>query len=316
MRPILCILALLFAAAVPAQDYPARPIKLVVPIGAGGGTDILARHMAQKMGERVKQGVVVENRPGAGSIVGTEYVAKAPADGYTLLMGGIFNMVMNKALVKSLPYEPLRDFVPIGYVSAYPFVLVARADLPASNLRELIAYARERPGKLTYGSAGLGTLQHVWGTILLKSLGLDLVHVPFKSAPAVHQEMLAGRVDLIMDNLSAVKHHVQSGRLKAYAVSSGTRARELESVATFRESGVEFEGESWFAMFAPAATPQPVVSLLRNTVAEILLDRDFSSRVEKDGGRVLAIAPGRAGEVPAGRDRALGHGGYPIRRWG
>ena len=291
MRPILCILALLFATAAPAQDYPARPIKLVVPIGAGGGTDILARHLAQKMGERLKQGVVVENRPGAGSIVGTDYVAKAPADGYTLLMGGIFNMVMNKALVKNLPYEPLRDFVPIGYLSAYPFALVARADLPASNLREFIAYAKERPGKLTYGSAGLGTLQHVWGTILLKSLGLDLVHVPFKAAPAVHQEMLAGRVDLVMDNLSAVKHHVQAGRLKAYAVSSAARSRELDNVPTLRESGVDFVGESWFAMFAPAATPQPVVSLLRNSVAEILRDPDFSSRVEKDGGRVLAVAP-------------------------
>jgi len=278
----------------------------VVPIGAGGGTDILARHMAQKIGERVKQGVVVENRPGAGSIVGTEYVAKAPADGYTLLVGGIFNMVMNKALVKNLPYEPLRDFVPLGYLSAYPFALVARADLPAANVREFIAYAKERPGKLTYGSAGLGTLQHVWGTILLKSLGLDLVHVPFKAAPAVHQEMLAGRVDLMMDNLSAVKHHVQAGRLKAYAVSSAARSRELGDVPTLRESGVDFEGESWFAMFAPAATPQPVVSLLRTTVADILRDPDFSSRVEKDGGRVLAIAPGEQAKFL--RDE--------IERWG
>jgi tripartite-type tricarboxylate transporter receptor subunit TctC len=292
MRAIFCIIAFLSAAALQAQDYPVRPIKLVVPIGAGGGTDILARHLAQKMSERVKQGVVVENRPGAGSIVGTEYVAKSPADGYTFLVGGIFNMVMNQALVKNLPYEPLRDFVPLGYLSAYPFALVARADLPAANVREFIAYAKERPGKLTYGSAGLGTLQHVWGTILLKSLGLDLVHVPFKAAPAVHQEMLAGRVDLMMDNLSAVKHHVQAGRLKAYAVSSAARSRELGDVPTLRESGVDFEGESWFAMFAPAATPQPVVSLLRTTVSDILRDPDFSSRVEKDGGRVLAIAPG------------------------
>src|SRR5205814_5858093 len=175
-------------------------------------------------------------------------------------------------LVKNLPYEPLRDFVPLGYLSAYPFALVARIDLPAASLQEFVAYARERPGKLTYGSAGLGTLQHVWGTILLKSLGLELVHVPFKAAPAVHQEMLAGRVDLMMDNLSAVKHHVQAGRLKAYAVSSAIRSRELENVPTFRESGVDFEGESWFAMFAPAATPQAVVSLLRNTVADILRD--------------------------------------------
>src|SRR5438105_9371553 len=198
---IACLLAPLVAMSANTQDYPARPIKLVVPIGPGGGTDILARHLAQKMGERLRGSAVVENRPGAGSIVGTEYVAKAAPDGYTLLVGGIFNMVMNKALVKNLPYEPLRDFVPLGYLSAYPFALVARIDLPAASLKEFVAYAREHPGKLTYGSAGLGTLQHVWGTILLKSLGLALVHVPFKAAPAVHQEMLAGRIDLMMDNL-------------------------------------------------------------------------------------------------------------------
>ena len=296
MRPILCILALLFATAAPAQDYPARPIKLVVPIGAGGGTDILARHMAQKMSERLHQTVVVENRPGAGTILGTEYVAKSAPDGYTLLMGGIFNMVMNKALVKNLPYEPLRDFVPLGYLSAYPFALVARADLPASSLKEFVAYAREHPGKLTYGSAGLGTLQHVWGTILLKSLGLELVHVPFKSAPAVHQEMLAGRIDLMMDNLSAVKHHVQGGRLKAYAVSSAERTPQLADVPTLGESGVDFEGESWFAMFAPAATPAPIVSLLRGTLSAVLADADFAARIDRDGGRVLAIAPAEQGK--------------------
>src|SRR5438067_2123823 len=243
MRHMLAIIACLFAMVAKGEDYPARALKLVVPIGPGGGTDILARHMAQKMSERLHQAVVVENRPGAGTILGTEYVAKSAPDGYTLLMGGIFNMVMNKALVKSLPYEPLRDFVPLGYLSAYPFALVARIDLPAASLKEFVAYAREQPGKLTYGSAGLGTLQHVWGTILVKSLGLDMVHVPFKAAPAVHQEMLAGRIDLMMDNLSAVKHHVQSGRLKAYAVSSAARTRELEAVPTFKETGVaNFEG--------------------------------------------------------------------------
>ena len=277
--------------SVQAQDYPARPIRLIVPIGPGGGTDILGRHMAQKMGERMRASVLVENRPGAGSIVGTDYVAKSPADGYTLLVGGIFNMVMNKALLKDLPYEPTRDFVPLGYLSAYPFALVARPDLPAT-LGDFVQYAKVRPGKLTYGSAGLGTLQHVWGTILLKSLGLDMVHVPFKAAPAVHQEMLAGRIDVMMDNLSAVKHHVQSGRLKAYAVSSARRTRELEGVPTLRESGVDFEGESWFALFAPAATPAPIVGVLRTTVGEVLRDADFAARVQKDGGRLLAIAPG------------------------
>ena len=292
MRHILAIIACLLGAAVQAQDYPVRPIRLIVPIGPGGGTDILARHMAQKMTERLRASVVVENRPGAGSIVGTEYAARAAPDGYTLLVGGIFNMVMNRALMKSLPYDPVRDFVPLGYVSAYPFVLVARGDLPASSLAELVDYARARPGKLTYGSAGIGTLQHVWGAILFKSLGLDLVHVPFKAAPAAHQEMLAGRLDVMIDNLSAAKAHVHAGRLKAFAVTGAHRSRELESVPTVNETGlVRFEGESWFALFAPAATPANTVGALRTALAGVLQDREFVERIERDGGRVLAIGP-------------------------
>jgi tripartite-type tricarboxylate transporter receptor subunit TctC len=296
MRHILFIIACLFAAIAKGEDYPTRVVKLVVPVGPGGGTDILARHLAQKLSERVKQPVVVENRPGAGSVVGTEYVARAAPDGYTLLVGGIFNMVMNKALMKNLPYEPIADFVPLGYLSAYPFALVARADLPAGDLAQFVAYAKDRPGTLTYGSAGIGTLQHVWGTILVKMLGLEMVHVPFKAAPAVHQEMLAGRIDLMMDNLSAVKHHVLAGRLKAYAVSSAARTPQLPDVPTLRETGVDFQGESWFAIFAPAGTPTSAVSLLRNTVGDVLKDADFAARIERDGGRVLAIAPSEQGK--------------------
>ena len=289
-----CLLVCLFGVTALAQEYPARPIRLIVPIGAGGGTDILARHVAQKLGERLRQAAIVENRPGAGSLIGTEYVAKAAPDGYTLLVGGIFNMVMNRALLRNLPYEPLRDFVPLGYISAYPFVLVARADLPGSSLQELVQYAKERPGKLTYGSAGLGTLQHVWGTILFKSLGLDMVHVPFKGAPAAHQEMLAGRLDVMLDNLSAARHHVQAGRLKALAVSSASRSPQLDGVPTLNETGLlSFEGESWFALFAPAGTPGPVLATLRSALAGINRDAEFAGRVERDGGRVLAIPPER-----------------------
>jgi len=289
-----CILIWLSGVSALAQEYPARPIRLIVPIGAGGGTDILARHVAQKLGEQFRQAAIVENRPGAGSLIGTEYVAKAAADGYTLLVGGIFNMVMNRALLRNLPYEPLRDFVPLGYISAYPFVLVARADLPGSSLQELVQYAKERPGKLTYGSAGLGTLQHVWGTILFKSLGLDMVHVPFKGAPAAHQEMLAGRLDVMLDNLSAAKHHVQAGRLKALAVSSAGRSPQLDGVPTLNETGlVSFEGESWFALFAPAGTPGPVLATLRSALAVVNRDAEFAGRVERDGGRVLVIPPER-----------------------
>jgi tripartite-type tricarboxylate transporter receptor subunit TctC len=280
------------AAGAYAQDYPSRTVRLIVPVGPGGGTDILARHLAQKLGERFKHGVIVENRPGAGSLVGTEYVARASADGYTLLVGGIFNMVMNRALIKTLPYDPVRDFVPLGYISAYPFVLITRNDFPASSLAELVRYAKERPGKMTYGSAGIGTLQHVWGAILFKSLGLDVVHVPFKGAPPAHQEMLAGRLDLMLDNLSAAKHHVQAGRLKAFAVTSAERSPHLPQVPTVNESALtSFEGESWFALFAPAATPASAVETARAALGQILKDREFAERVERDGGRVLAIAP-------------------------
>ena len=290
MKLIALAFACLAAAVAQAQEFPSRTLRLVVPLGPGGGTDILARHVAQRLGERLKQSAIVENRPGAGSLVGTEYVAKSAPDGYTLLVGGIFNMVMNRALMKNLPYDPVRDFVPLGYISAYPFVLFSRADLPAANLAELAQYARERPGRLTYGSAGIGTLQHVWGAILFKSLGLELVHVPFKGAPPAHQEMLAGRLDLMVDNLSAAKHHILAGRLKAYAVTSASRSPQLPSVPTVNETGLlKFDGESWFALFAPAGTPAGAVSLLRTTLAEIIQDPDFAARVAADGGRVLAI---------------------------
>ena len=283
---------LLTSLACLAQEYPSRPIRLVVPQPPGGGTDILGRNLAQKLGELLRQPVVVENRAGAGSIIGTEFVARSAADGYTLLVGGINNMVMNKALIKNLSYDPIRDFVPLGFTSAYPFLLLARADLPVASLAEFAKYAAERPGKLTYGSAGIGTLQHVWGAILFKSLGLDLLHVPFKGAAPAHQEMMAGRLDVFFDNLSASKQHVQSGKLKGLAVSSASRSGHLQAVPTVNETGiVKFEGESWFALFAPAGTPAAAVEILRNAHSSIVREPEFVARVERDGGRVLAVPP-------------------------
>ena len=273
-----------------AQDFPNRAIRLVVPQAPGGGTDILGRSVAQKMSEILQQAVVVENKTGAGSLLGTEFVARAPADGYTLMVGGIFNMVMNKALIKNLPYDPEKDFVTLGYVSAYPFVLLARPDLPGNTLAEWVAYAKERPGKLTYGSGGIGTLQYTWGTILVGSLGLDMLHIPYKGATQAHQEMMAGRLDVMFDNISAGKQHVQSGRLKALAVSSAMRSPLMPNVATVNESGLaKFEGESWFAIYAPAATPTPIVAKLRAVLASINAQPDFSGKIERDGGRILNV---------------------------
>lgn len=284
--------ALLTGLPAAAQDFPSKPLRIVVPQAAGGGTDILARNLAVRLTELLKQGVVVENRTGAGSLIGTEFVARAPADGHTLLMGGIFNMVMNKALIKNLSYSPENDFVSLGYVSAYPFVLLTRPDLPVNSLAELAAYAKARPGKLSYGSGGMGTLQHVWGAVLTNSLGLDMVHVPFKGAAPAHQEMMAGRLDIMFDNISAAKPHIQANRLKGLAVSSAQRSTQLPNLPTVTETGlVAFEGESWFGVFAPASTPAPVVARLRETLAAINRETEFVARVERDGGRMLNVAP-------------------------
>jgi tripartite-type tricarboxylate transporter receptor subunit TctC len=274
------------------QDLRSRPIRLVVAAAAGGGSDITARHVARTMGEQMRHSVLVENRPGAGSATGTEYAAKATPDGHTLLVSTGSSMVMNGFLYKNLPYDALRDFAAVGFIAAYPFVLIARNDLPANNLAEFMKFARERPGKLNYGSAGVGTLQHVWGTILLKGMGLDLLHVPYKGAAMATQEMIGGRIEVMFDNLSAARGPIAAGRVKALAVSSAQRAPQLPNVPTVNESGVaRFDGESWMGMFAPAATPPAVVNTLRSLFQDVVRDAQFVARIEAAGGRVMNIPP-------------------------
>ena len=252
----------------------------------------MARELAQVLTADLKQSVVVENMGGAMGVPALGAVARAEADGHTLLMGGIFNMVMNKALIKNLSYEPARDFIPLGYISAYPFVMLARNDLPVNNLADLVKYGKERPGRLSYGSGGVGTLQHVWGAVLLSSLGIEALHVPFKGAAPAHQEMLGGRLDVMFDNMSASKQYVQSGKLKGLVVSSSARSPHLAQVPTVNETGLtRFEGESWFGIFAPAGTPPAVVAKLREALAQINREPEFIARVERDGGRLLNIAP-------------------------
>ncbi|MBV8538173.1 MAG: tripartite tricarboxylate transporter substrate binding protein [Alphaproteobacteria bacterium] len=287
------------AAAWPAAgradgDYPSRPVRIIVPVSVGGATDGLAHLLAQRLSERMRASVVVENKSGAGSIIGTSFVAKSPADGYTLLMGGLFNMVMVTALLKDPPFDPPRDFTAVGYLAAYPFVAIVRHDLPVATLAEFAAYAKTRPGKLSYASGGLGTLQHVWGTILLRSLGLDLLHIPYKGATPALSDLIAGRVDFIFDNLAACRGAIDGGQVKALAVSSPVRTRPLPDLPTIDESGItRFEGESWFGLFAPAGTPQPVVDRLRREVAAVTAEPDFDRFVARDAGRLLVVAPDR-----------------------
>ncbi len=275
-----------------AEDFPTRPIRIIVASGPAGGTDLTGRNVARTMSELLRHPVHVENRPGAGSTTGTDYAARATPDGYTLLVSSGSSMVMNPILYKNLPYEPLRDFVAVGFIAAYPFVLLTRADLPAASLGEFVKYAKERPGKLTYGSPGVGSVQHVWGTILFKSLGLDLLHVPFKGASAVHPEILGGRIDAMFDNLSASRQYVESGRMKGLVVSTPRRAAQLPSVPTVNETGLaKFEGESWMGMFAPAKTPPAIVRRLRDIFVKVSQDADFNARINNNSGYVMKIPP-------------------------
>ncbi len=303
---LIALLTLSVIAPACAQDAPQRPIRLIVPNAPGGGTDIIARHVAQFFAETLRQPMIVENRVGGGSLAGTDYVAKAAPDGQTLLLGGVSSLALNPALFRNLPYDPLRDFVAVGFLAAYPFVLVARPDLPGSSLADLARLARANPGKLSFGSAGVGTVQHVWATILVRSLGLDMVHVPYKGAAPAVQDMIGGRVDIMFDNLSAARTYVDSGRLKALAVSSTRRAEALPAVPTVEETGlVKFSGESWFGVFAPSQTPTNAVERLRGGFAALSRSAEFAARVEHDTGRTMPI--------PAAEQQAFLRG--EIERW-
>ena len=277
-----------------AQDFPNRPIRLIVPSAPGGGFDILGRYVAQRMGDDYKIAFAVENRSGAGSVVGTDYVAKAPADGYTLMLGGISNMALNPALFRKMPYDAARDFVPLGYLATFPTVLVSPPDFPATTLAEFVSHVRANPGKYNFASAGVGTGQHVWGAILLKLLGLDMPIVHYKGAAPAHQDLLAGRTHGMLDNLSAIRQHVQAGKLKAYAVSTRGRASQLPNVPSIIETGVvDFEVGSWIGLYAPAATPAAIVERLRNLTDQLVRSPEFAARIESTGGAPLLIPRSR-----------------------
>ena len=277
-------------AQTPTNDYPNHPIKVIVPQAAGGGTDLIGRRIAQKLSEQFKIGTVVENKSGAGSLIGTEFVANAPADGDTLRIGGLANMVMNKALIKNLSYDPDRDFVPLGYISGYSFVFLTRPEMPVNSLAEFVKFAKQQNKPILFGSAGIGTLQHVWGEILLNALGIESIHVPFKGAAMGYQEMMGDRVDVMFDNMSASKQYILNGKLKGLALSAQERSPVLPLVPTINETGMtKFTGESWFGIFAPSKTPVAAVSKLRQAMVVINKEPEFIAQVEKDGGRIINV---------------------------
>ena len=276
---------------VSAQDFPTKPIRVVVPQPPGGGFDLVGRTIADKMPEAIGQAIVVENRTGAGTVVGTDLVAKAAPDGYTLLVAGLPNISLNAGLYPKLPYDPLRDLVPVGLAVAFSYTLVSRKDLPLGSLKEIIEYARNNPEKLTYASGGNGTGQHLASAVLTHLTGVKMTHVPYKGAQAAYQDILAGRIDLFFDNASTARPQVDAGSVKAYAVSSSSRLPMHPNVPTVNETGVtQFDLESWFGWFAPAKTPAPILEKLRAAFAKTMQHPEVVGRFEKSGARVLRLS--------------------------
>ena len=254
----------------------------------GGSGDFVTRTVGEAIAAELGQSAVIDNRPGAAGNLASEIVLKAPADGYTLLVGS--NPYINKALYKKLPYDIEKDFQPVTLLANGPMVIAVNNSLPVNSIRELIAYAKKNPGKLNFASSGNGSAPHMAGVLFNSVSDLDILHIPFKGASPAHQEMMGGRLDVMFDNMSASKQYVQSGRFKGLVVSSAARSPQLPNVPTVNETGlVKFEGESWFGIFAPAGTPAPVVAKLREALASINAQPDFSAKVERDGGRMLNI---------------------------
>jgi len=267
----LCAPALLLASpGATAQEYPSKPVKLVVAFTAGGTTDILARAIGQALSDQFKQSFIVENKPGAGGNIGTEYVVRSPADGYTVLVNSVGPISINQTLYKGLKYDPLQDLHPVVQIADVPNVLVVPASLPVNSFTEFMRYARSNPGKVSYSSTGVGTSSHLSGFMLFKNAGIDALHVPYKGADALN-DLLAGRNQAMFATIPSVISHIKAGRLKAMAVSSLTRSRSLPDVPTVAESGFPgFSAGSWFGLFVPKGTPRAVIDKLNQGVNKAL----------------------------------------------
>ena len=281
---LLCCSLLLLACGLHAQEWPARPLALVVPFPAGGPSDVLARNYAQAMGRSLGQSVVVDNVGGAGGTIGTARVARAPADGYTLGFGTIGTHAANLALYRNPGYDPQRDFEPVALLGTEPLVLAARQSLPVNSFREFVDYARANTAKLSYGSAGAGSISHMGCLLLMAEMGTDIVHVPYKGVAPAMNDLLGGQIDFICDQTTTVLPQLKGGRIKALAVLTALPAPVLPGVPAAAQSGFpNLDARAWNGLFAPRATPAAVLQRLNAAVAAALADAQFRKSLEDLG---------------------------------
>ncbi|MGE5639327.1 MAG: Bug family tripartite tricarboxylate transporter substrate binding protein [Clostridia bacterium] len=284
-------LGLFAGLAAGAQDYPAKPIKIIVPFPPAGGTDILAREVAHKVASNTKWTIVVDNRPGAGGNIGVDAAAKSQPDGYTLVMGQTSNLAINPTLYKNLPYDPLKDLAPVALVGEGPVALVVRADSKYKTLGELVAAAKAKPGTVTMATPGNGTVAHLSGVRLMNASGAKFEHVPYKGAGAALPDLLGGNVDFFISSVPTLQSHVASGKLRALAVTSLKRSPVFPEVPTVAETYKGFEAVTWFGILAPAGTPPQIVAKLNAEINKALKDPAVKKAIETEGGQVLGGTP-------------------------
>ena len=283
------------ALQVSAQTYPNKPIKIVIPYGPGGAPDILGRLIGVKIQTSLGQPVVVENYPGAGGMIGTDFVAKAPPDGYTILVATTANLSISPHLYPKMPYNALKDFTPITLVANSPLILTVSKNVPANNLKELIAYGKANPGKLNYASAGSGTIQHVAGALFANMAGIDAVHVPYKGTAQILPDLVAGRVNLMFNSPAPMLPLVKDGSLKAIAIGSLNRSPLIPEYSTVSEQGLTgFDVGPWYAFFAPAGTPPAVIARLNKDITAALALPDIKEKYADMG---LEVAPSTPAEL-------------------
>lgn len=267
-----------FAASTCAQSYPAKPIRLIVPYVPGGDTDIVARHIAPKLSEALKQQVIVDNRPGAGSLIGTEAMLRAPADGYTLAMGTISSLAVLPVTKTNMPYDPVKDIAPIILITVVPYALHVHPSIPARSVAELVTLAKSRPGQMTYGTPGIATGVHLTTEYFSSVAGVKLVHVPYKGSAPLLVDVFAGNISLVITTFATTGQHIKSGRLRALAIASNARAKDFADVPTMTESGYRgFEASTWHGVVTRAGVPRPIVTRLNSDIARIVNTDDVRS---------------------------------------
>ena len=281
-----------YATLCAAQDYPSRPIRFVVPFPSSGGGDIIIRSLSQKLSERLGQAVVVDNRSGAGGNVGTELVARSPADGYTLVMANISPFAINASIYKKLPFNAITDFTPISLVAAYPNVLVVHPSLPANSLKELVALAGARPGQLTYASSGAGSITHLSAEFFRSQAQLDIVHVPYKGGGQALIDLIAGHVSIFFSSLPGALPHVRSKRLRGLVVTGLARSSAAPEIPTLAESGFPaFEAATWIGAAAPVGLARPILNRLNSEIVDIMRAPDMRERLVSQGAEPQTSTP-------------------------